>query len=67
MKIEIEIATPKAHTYMLNSNLLYVGETRAWEKCYHLGEAKTINTALKKKEDYDRKTFLGDLLKITKY
>ena len=61
------LATPKAHTYMLNSNLLYVGETRAREKCYHLGEVKTINTALKKKENYDRKTFLGDLLKMTKY
>lgn len=54
--------TPKAHTFMLNSNLLYVGATRAKEKCYHIGEADTINKAIKKKENFDRKTFLGDLL-----
>ncbi len=57
------LVTPKAHTYMLNSNLLYVGETRAKEKCYHMGEIKTINCALKKKENFNRKTFLCDLLK----
>ena len=54
--------TPKAHTFMLNSNLLYVGATRAKEKCYHIGEIDTINKAIKKKENFDRKTFLGDLL-----
>ena len=55
--------TPKAHTYMLNSNLLYVGETRAREKCFHLGEIKTVNNAIKKKENFDRKTMLGRFLK----
>lgn len=57
------LLTPKAHTFMLNSNLLYVGESRAKEKCFHLGEVKTVNTALKKKENFDRKTMLGDFLK----
>lgn len=56
------LLTPKAHTYMLNSNLLYVGESRAKEKCYHLGEIKTVNTALKKKENFDRKTMLQKFL-----
>jgi exodeoxyribonuclease V alpha subunit len=58
------LVTPKAHTYMLNSNLLYVGETRAKEKCYHIAEVKTVNNALKKKENFDRNTFLGDILKV---
>lgn len=58
------LLTPRAHTFMLNSNLLYVGESRAKEKCYHLGEIKTINTALKKKENFDRKTMLKAFLEI---
>ena len=60
------LVTPRSHTFMLNSNLLYVGISRAKEKCYHLGEIKTVNNALKKKENFDRKTLLGDLLKIDK-
>lgn len=56
------LVTPKAHTFMLNSNLLYVGESRAKEKCYHLGEIKTVNNALKKKENFDRKTMLSIFL-----
>lgn len=56
------LLTPKAHTFMLNSNLLYVGESRAKEKCYHLGEIRTVNNALKKKENFDRKTMLGTFL-----
>lgn len=58
------LVTPKAHTYMLNSNLLYVGESRAKEKCYHLGEIKTVNSALKKKENFDRKTMLYTFLQM---
>lgn len=56
------LITPRAHTYMLNSNLLYVGISRAKEKCYHLGEIKTVNLALKKKENFDRKTLLQKFL-----
>ena len=56
------LLTPRAHTYMLNSNLLYVGISRAKEKCYHLGEIKTVNHALKKKENFDRKTLLQKFL-----
>ena len=57
------LITPKAHTFMLNSNLLYVGESRAKEKCYHLGEIRTVNNALKKKENFDRKTMLQMFMK----
>lgn len=59
------LVTPKAHTFMLNSNLLYVGESRAKEKCYHLGEIKTVNNALKKKENFDRKTMLYTFLQAS--
>ena len=56
------LITPKAHTYMLNSNLLYVGDTRAREKVFHIGDVTTINRAIKKKADFNRETFLKDLL-----
>ena len=59
----VVLITPKAHSYMLNSNLLYVGESRAKEKCYHLGEIRTVNLALKKKENFDRKTMLQIFMK----
>ncbi len=54
--------TPKAHTYMLNSNLIYVAQTRAKQKVLHLGEIKTVNRAIKKKADFNRKTHLKQIL-----
>lgn len=54
------LLVPKAHTYMLTSNLLYVGASRAKEKCYCLGNTVTINRAIKKKENYNRKTLLHE-------
>lgn len=59
------LVTPRSHTFMLNSNLLYVGISRAKEKCYHLGEIKTVNNALKKKENFDRKTLLLGFLQAS--
>jgi exodeoxyribonuclease V alpha subunit len=56
------LLTPKAHTYMLNSNLIYVGLTRATDRVYHFGELETFNRAIKIKENFDRQTFLQDLL-----
>ena len=53
---------PTAHTYMLNSNLLYVGFTRTKERCFTIGDLTTINRAIKKKENIQRQTFLKDLL-----
>ncbi len=60
------LITPKAHTYMLNSNLIYVGQTRAKQKVFHFGEIETVNRAIKKKADFNRKTYLRDLLIIQK-
>lgn len=60
---KVILLTPKAHTYMLNSNLIYVGITRAKERCYHFGEAKTINRAIKEKDNFNRETNLSDLVK----
>ena len=59
------LLTPRSHTFMLNSNLLYVGISRAKEKCYHLGEIKPVNNALKKKENFDRKTLLLGFLQAS--
>ena len=59
----IILLTPLAHTYMLNSNLVYVGLTRMREKCFHLGDKATVNRAIKKKENFDRNTFMQELLK----
>jgi len=58
----VVLITPKAHTYMLNSNLMYVGQTRAKEKCYQLGDVYTINRAIKQKANFERHTFLNNLL-----
>jgi len=60
-KIVIMI-TPKAHTYMLNSNLIYVAQTRAKQKVFHFGEIETVNRAIKKKADFNRKTYLKEIL-----
>lgn len=57
------LLTPKAHTYMLNSNLIYVGLTRMREKCFHIGNVDTVNTSIKKKENLNRLTFMQELLK----
>ena len=57
------LVTPSAHTYMLSSNLIYVGMTRMKEKCFHLGDKTTVNRAIKKKENLDRNTFMQELLK----
>lgn len=57
------LLTPQSHTYMLNSNLIYVGLTRMKEKCFHLGNLDTVNLAVKKKENFNRNTFMHQLLK----
>lgn len=57
------VLTPSCHEYMMNSNLLYVALTRTKQQCYHIGNKDTINRSVKKKENYNRKTFLLDELK----
>ena len=62
----IILITPPAHTYMLNSNLIYVGLTRTKEKCFHIGSSKTVNTSVLKKEDVRRNTFMKELMNKAK-
>lgn len=58
--------TPSCHSYMMNSNLLYVGLTRTKEKCFHIGNKDTVNKSTKKKENFNRNTFLLGMLKKLK-
>ena len=57
------LCSPQSHTFMLNSNLLYVGLTRMKEKLYHLGTLQTINNSVKKKANLVRHTFMQQFLK----
>ncbi len=59
----IILITPSCHTFMLSSNLLYVGITRATEKVYHLGDTQTVNRVVHKKVDFKRETSLLNMLK----
>ena len=56
------LITPVSHKWNLNKNLIYVGVTRAKEKCYHLSLPSTINYAIKKSAELNRNTFLLELL-----
>lgn len=53
---------PKAHNFVMNCNLLYVGVTRARERVYMLGNIVTVNRCIKKKANFNRNTWLKDLL-----
>lgn len=57
------LVTPKADTFMLNSNLLYVGCTRARHICVHLGLVDTVNIVTKKRANFTRHTFMQQMLK----
>ena len=59
---QVIVVAPKSHTFMLNSNLLYVACTRARERVYLLGNIITINRAIKIKENLERNTYLKDML-----
>lgn len=61
IKIPI-LVTPRSHSFMLNSNLLYVGITRATSQVYHIGDINTVNNACLKREDFNRHTFMQDFL-----
>lgn len=62
IKIAI-VVSPRSHIYMLSANLLYTAVTRASDKCFHFGLPSTINMVIKKKENFNRKTFLLELLR----
>lgn len=59
---QVIMVAPKSHTFMLNSNLLYVGGTRARERVFLLGNITTINRAIKKKENLQRNTYTKYML-----
>jgi len=54
--------SPISHSFFMTSNLLYVALTRTEERCIHIGDAPTINNAIKKKDNLVRETFLRRLL-----
>lgn len=57
------VISPRSHIYMSSSNLLYVAVTRSSDKCFHFGLPSTINIAMKKKENFNRHTFMQEFLK----
>lgn len=59
------LITSSSHTWQWDRGLLYVGITRTKAKCYHIGEKKTVDYALWKCENKERRTFLKDLLITT--
>lgn len=56
------LCTPSSHVFMLNSNLIYVGLTRTKKRCFHLGSVNNVNSAISKKENLSRHTFMQQLL-----
>lgn len=59
----VVLLTPSSHSYMLNSNLIYVGLTRMKKNLYHLGDSNAINRSVKKKENLVRNTSMCHFLK----
>jgi exodeoxyribonuclease V alpha subunit len=61
MKVVIVIVD-KSSKFQLNANLLYTGLSRAQEYELVLGQAETINVAMKKFANMERRSFLQELL-----
>lgn len=57
------LITNQADIYQLNSNLVYVGCTRAKQRCFHIGSVDTMNRVIYKKVNFKRSTFMQRLLK----
>src|SRR5690606_14308763 len=60
-KVVILVAD-KSMTYQLNANLLYTGESRAQEYLLVLTQAQTINRAMGKFANMERRSFMQELL-----
>lgn len=60
------VISPRSHMYMTNGNLLYVSVTRSSDYCFHFGLPSTINSSMGKKENFNRNTFMQELLKKRK-
>lgn len=57
------LLTLQSDIFMLNSNIVYVGCTRARNRCFHIGSVDTINKIIKKKTNMKRHTFMQQMLK----
>ena len=57
------LITTQSDIFTLNSNLVYVGCTRARKRCFHIGSVDTMNKVVKKKVNLTRNTFMQQLLK----
>lgn len=56
------VVLDKSHKYMSNANLLYTALSRTQEELIILTQAETLNFAMRKVVNLQRKTFLKDLL-----
>jgi exodeoxyribonuclease V alpha subunit len=56
------VISDRSMTYQLNANLLYTGFSRAKEYMLTLGQATTINKAIKKFANMERRSFMQELL-----
>lgn len=59
---EVIVLVPRAHTYMLSSNLLYVAFTRCKERLFVVGEKYVVNRAITRKIEVKRSTNLSTML-----
>lgn len=57
------LITTQSDIFTLNSNLVYVGCTRARNRCFHIGSVDTMNKVIKKKINLTRHTFMQQLLR----
>lgn len=57
------LVTPKSDMFILNSNLIYVGCTRTRKRCYHFSSVDAMKMAIRKKQNFSRKTFMQQMLK----
>lgn len=55
---------PSSHFYFLSNNIIYTAISRAEKAVFHLGDAKTVNAAMSKSDVENRKTYLGDMLRL---
>ena len=55
----VVLCLPKAHTFMLNSNIIHTGESRTSSRCIVIGNLSTINRAIKKRANLSRNTWLS--------
>lgn len=56
------LVSDKSQSFMINANNMYVGVTRAKEKCFHIGNLYTINSKVKVKENKNRLTNTTNIL-----